>query len=150
MIEVIGFPAANDATASPPQALGQIRVGEFAETFLMSLTCWTVDDYRSSWDKAMRRLEGARDATSCLVASITDPAVTNFLPCWPMYRDGNDVYVQNSIIFLDQLDEPFDVWEPWRYVEARQSVDEDGNRISQWATSVSEVRRFRESTGRRY
>ncbi|WP_244501203.1 hypothetical protein [Streptomyces sp. TP-A0874] len=39
--------------------------------------------------------------------------------------------------------------EPWRYVEHRSTVDEDGNRISDWSTSISQVRRFREPAWRR-
>ncbi|WP_254715005.1 hypothetical protein [Actinomadura sp. NAK00032] len=81
---------------------------------------------------------------------MTDPAVSNFISCWPMYRDGDAIYVQNSLIILGELNEPFDPQEPWRYVEPHREVDEDGNRISEWVTSAAEVRQFRESTwGRR-
>lgn len=145
-IEAIDDTTSRGATSLSSEAIGRIRVGEFTETFLMDLTFWTVDDYRRSWDGALRKLEEAGNSTSCLIASITDPAASNFISCWPMYRDGEVVYAQNSIIFLDELDERFNPQEPWRYVEARSSVDEDGNRISEWSTSTSQVRRFRQST----
>jgi hypothetical protein len=128
------------------EAVGRIKVGSFTETFPMDLCFWSVDEYRVSWERALRELERAEAATSCLIASITDPAVSNFVWCWPLYREGDVVYVQNSIVFLDGLDEPFDPQEPWRYVQPHSSVDEDGNRISEWVTSASAVRRFREST----
>ncbi|WP_424229836.1 hypothetical protein [Actinophytocola sp.] len=98
-----------------------------------------------SWESALREIERFAKATSCLIASITDPAVSNFISCWPMYRDGDVIHVQNSLIFLNELDEPFDSQAPWRHVEPHREVDEDGNRISQWVTSASEVRQFRES-----
>lgn len=145
VIEVIDDPTSEGASSLPSKAVGRIRIGEFTETFLMDLSFWTVDDYRRSWDGARRKLEEAENSTSCIIASITDPAASNFISCWPMYRDGEEVYVQNSIIFLDELHERFNPQEPWRYVEARSSVDEDGNRISEWSTSTSQVRRFRES-----
>lgn len=145
MIEVIDYPDSDSARSLPCKAVGRIRVGGFEETFQMDLSFWTVSEYRRSWLDALMKLEEAEKSTSCLIASVTDPASSNFISCWPMYRVGNEVYVQNSIIFLDDLHESFDPKEPWRYVEARSSVDEDGNRISEWSTTMLQVRRFRES-----
>jgi hypothetical protein len=28
--------------------------------------------------------------------------------CWPMYREDEDAYIQNAIIFLDEIEGPFD------------------------------------------
>ncbi|WP_374224056.1 hypothetical protein [Nocardiopsis sp. MG754419] len=63
--------------------------------------------------------------------------------CWPVYRDGNDVYAQNRLLFLDELGEEFDEERPWRHIEPRSVVSEDGMRISEWATNISQVREFR-------
>lgn len=145
VIEVIDYPTSEGASSPPSEAVGRIRVGGFTETFPMDLSFWTVDEYCRSWDGSLRKLDEIDNSTSCLIASITDPETSNFISCWPMYREGEEVYVQNSIIFLDELDEQFNPQEPWRYVEPRSSVDEDGNRISEWLTSTSQVRRFRES-----
>ncbi|MGP3980038.1 hypothetical protein [Streptomyces sp. KR80] len=145
-ILMIDDPVSEEAIPSCSEAVGRIKVGSFTETFLMDLSFWTVDEYRRSWESALRELERTEKATSCLIASITDPATSNFNSCWPVYRVGDVVYVQSSVIFLDELDEPFDPQEPLRYVEPHCSVDEDGNRISEWTTSASQVRQFREST----
>ncbi|GGW71339.1 hypothetical protein [Streptomyces xantholiticus] len=145
-IEVIDDPVAEGAAPSSSDAVARIRVGSFMETFLMDLSFWSADEYRRSWERALRELERSEKATSCLIASITDPAASNFISCWPMYRDGDVIHVKNSLIFLDELDEPFDPQEPWRHVEPRCEVDEDGNRISEWITSASQVRQFRESS----
>ncbi|MFF5538371.1 hypothetical protein ACFY71_38975 [Streptomyces cinerochromogenes] len=90
----------------------------------------------------MRVLERGDDATSCLISSITDPANSNFIFCWPLYRSGEMVYVQNSIIFPEDLAEDFDPAGPWRFVEPRSTVDEEGHEISEWQTTISEIRRF--------
>ncbi|WP_307663479.1 hypothetical protein [Streptomyces sp. V1I1] len=113
----------------------------------MDLSFWTVADYSRSWERALRELEASENSTSCLISSITDPETANFIFCWPIYREGEAVHVQNSIIFLDGLEEEFNPQEPWRYAEARSLVDEDGNQISEWSTTISEVRRCRESIG---
>ncbi|MGW1717507.1 hypothetical protein [Streptomyces sp. NPDC002156] len=146
-IEVIGDPSSEDGVSSPSEATGRVTVGDFSESFPMDLSFWTVGDYYRSWERALRELETRKNSTSCLISSITDPEVANFIFCWPIYREGEDVYVQNSIIFLDDLEDRFNPQEPWRYVEARSLIDEDGNQISEWSTTISRVRRFRESIG---
>ncbi|WP_406158910.1 hypothetical protein OG298_16330 [Streptomyces sp. NBC_01005] len=146
-IEVIGDPASEGGVSLPSEVAGRVTVGDFSESFLMDLSFWMVADYSRSWERALRELEVSENSTSCLISSITDPETANFIFCWPIYREGEAVRVQNSIIFLDGLEEEFNPQEPWRYVKARSLVDEDGNQISEWSTTTSEVRRFRESIG---
>jgi hypothetical protein len=128
--------------ADSPTALGRITVDGFFETFEMSLTFWNAEEYRASWRDALGELGKRDNATSCLVSSITDPSTSNFVFCWPLYRNGDDVFVQNAVIFLEDLTESFDPARPWLSVRPHASVDEDGNRISEWLTDMSEVRRF--------
>ncbi|MGK9460652.1 hypothetical protein ACSLFT_11535 [Streptomyces sp. G6] len=125
------------------EALGCITVAEFQEQFPMSLSYWDVTAYEASWTQCLKVLvEGGNDATSCLLTSITDPANSNFAFCWPLYRSGGIVHVQNSIIFLDELAEEFEPEEPWRFVGPRATIDEDGQEISEWRTTVPAVERF--------
>jgi hypothetical protein len=128
--------------ASVDSVRGRITVGAFADEFEASLTFWSADDYRASWRSALSVLAAAETATSCLVSSITDPATSNFVFCWPLYRDGDDVYVQSSLIFLDELPGEFDPARPWLFVQPRSTVDEDGNHISEWHTGMPAVRQF--------
>ncbi|MEV0255884.1 hypothetical protein AB0H82_16680 [Streptomyces sp. NPDC050732] len=62
--------------------------------------------------------------------------------CWPVYRSGPDIHIQNSVVFLDELTERFLPDEPWRSVGPRRTVDEDGNQISEWHTDINAVKRF--------
>ncbi|MEU7643596.1 hypothetical protein [Streptomyces huasconensis] len=135
------MPSPQDA-ANGVGAVGRISVGDFSEDFPMDLSYWGVDDYRASWVRALRIVAGQDEATSCFVSSLTDPATANFVFCWPVYRSGPDVHIQNSIIFLDELTDPFLPDEPWRSVEPRSTVDEDGHQISEWHTDISAVREF--------
>lgn len=128
------------------EAVGRITVGEFTETFRMDLSFWSTNDYRRSWRNALQALEDNRTATSCLISSITDPETTNFVFCWPLYRSEEDVYVQNSVLFLDELDVRFEPEAPWHFVGPRCAIDEDGNRISEWSTGMAELRLFLESS----
>jgi hypothetical protein len=121
---------------------GRIVIGGFTETFVVPLGFWGEADYRASWRRAFEVLEGDPRAVACLMTSMTDPVTSNFLICWPMYREGEDVYVQNAIVLLDGIEGRFDPGEPWGSVEPRREMDDDGNRVSEWATSMRSLREF--------
>lgn len=106
----------------------------------MNLEYWSGSDYRSSWLKAIDMLEESESSTSCLVVSLADPESSAFAFCWPLYREGEVVFVQNSMILFEELSDPFEMDRPWLSVQPRNVVDEDGNRISEWSTSMVAVR----------
>jgi len=126
----------------PAEASGRIVIGDFAETFKIPLGFWGESDYRRSWRQAFEVLNADPHSTSCLMTSMTDPGNSNFLTCWPMYREGESVYMQNAIIFLDEIEGAFDSATPWDFVEPRRGIDEDGNKISEWTTSMDSLREF--------
>ncbi|WP_328411548.1 hypothetical protein OG542_15905 [Streptomyces violaceus] len=140
-IRVVSAPSPADAEVGGG-AVGRITVRDFGESFPMDLTYWDVENYQASWIRALRRLERGDGATSCLISSITNPATSNFVFCWPLYKFADIIYVQSSIIFLEELDQAFVPDEPWRCVGPRSTVDEDGNEISEWQATVDEVREF--------
>ncbi|OLR91362.1 hypothetical protein BJP25_26620 [Actinokineospora bangkokensis] len=113
----------------------------------MSTAHWQPQDYRNSWALALRELLAAEVVDSCLVTSITEPAMSNFISCWPLYRRGEKVHVQEALIFLDVLEVPFDEHRPWLSVRPRRTVSEDGLAISEWVTSVGDVREFARTLG---
>lgn len=128
----------------PPLGRGQITVGDFVEEFEADLTFWDADDYREHWRRALDRLTEDDDAVTCLVTSMVDPANTNFVLCWPLYRAGETVFVRNSLIFFDELAEPFDPAQPWASISTvREESDEDGHRISEWTTEMTRIMEFR-------
>jgi hypothetical protein len=133
---------AGEENGDSVDAFGSITIGDFRETFTIPLGFWKESDYRRSWRQAFGVLSANLHSTSCLMTSMTDPENSNFLTCWPMYREGEDVYIQNAIIFLDEIDGAFDPAAPWDYVAPRSGIDEDGNKISEWTTSMDSLREF--------
>jgi hypothetical protein len=131
-----------DMDSGPAEAPGRIVIGDFTETFNAPLGFWDESDYRRSWRQAFEVLNANPHSTSCLMTSMTDPDNSNFLVCWPMYREGEDVYIQNTIIFLDKVEETFNPMAPWGCVRPRHGIDEDGNKISEWTTSMDSLREF--------
>jgi CdiI N-terminal domain len=123
-------------------AHGRITVDDFTETFQAPLGYWDESGYRRSWQQVFEVLNAGPHATSCLMTSMTDPGTSNFLACWPVYRAGEDVYLQNALIFLSESRAAFDPAAPWDFAEPRRATGEDGNKISEWATSMDSLRRF--------
>ncbi|WP_431927011.1 hypothetical protein [Micromonospora wenchangensis] len=123
-------------------AVGRITVNGFSETFEMPLGFWAASDYQISWCNAFAVLEQSENSTSCLMASMLDPSTANFLFCWPLYRVGERVCVQSSMILLGELEFAFDPGRPWLSVASHSAVDDDGNIISEWVTSMKSLRDF--------
>ena len=76
------------------------------------------------------------------MTSMTDPGESNFLVCWPMYRAGEDVYIQQAPILLAETGEDFAPAAPWDHIGPRRATDDDGNQISDWVTSMDSLRKF--------
>jgi CdiI N-terminal domain len=137
----IGFTGFDDE--DPLVAVGTLRLGEQNEYFESVLGFWGTDEYEEIWTAGLRRLiVGA--STSCLATSITYPPNTNFVEVWPLYREESDVYVQNHLIFLEQLSHELDPAAPWESVSPRSVVNEDGERISEWRVSIDDIGEFLE------
>jgi hypothetical protein len=125
----------------PMVAIGVIRLGEDRECFESVLGFWGLDDYKAIWAAGLWRLV-AGASTSCLATSVTDPSCSNFVEVWPLYREESDVYVQNQLLFLDQLQHELNPIAPWESVSPRSVVDEDGQRISEWRVSINDIEEF--------
>jgi hypothetical protein len=124
-------------------AVGKITLGAHWESFHAATDYWSLHDYEESWRTALKRLADGEEV-SCLITNMVDPEHANFLTTWPLYRIGNQIYVHNVLIFPEDLDEPFNPAEPWLSVGPRETVDEDGNHLSEWAISLDDVRQFLE------
>ncbi len=65
---------------------------------------------------------------------------------WIMYREGDDVYVQNRLLFMDNLSSPFLEENLYSYIKSRETVNEDGCEIiSEWQTNISEIQKWLQS-----
>jgi hypothetical protein len=137
----IGFTGFDEE--DPLVAIGALELGRHHEYFGSVLVFWGTEDYRASWDAGLRRLLGGA-SISCLATSVTEPSSTNFVEVWPLYREESNVYVQNRLLFLDQLEQKFDPSAPWESVDPRSVVDEDGMRISEWLVGIDDIGEFLE------
>jgi CdiI N-terminal domain len=122
-------------------SFGVIQIGSFQERFIASLMYWGADDYKRHWKQAIERVLHSSDV-SCLITSMVDPATATFIFWWPMYRVNENVFIQHQILFFDQLQSPFDERTPFSFVSKRQTINEDGERISEWSVRINELEEF--------
>jgi contact-dependent growth inhibition (CDI) system CdiI-like immunity protein len=122
-------------------SLGVIQIGSFQERFIASLMYWSADEYKRHWKQAIERIfHSSKD--SCLITSMADPASASFIVWWPMYRVNEIVFIQNQILFFDQLQTPFDERSPYSFVPKRRIMNEDGESISEWSVRIDELEEF--------
>lgn len=124
-----------------PIGRGRIRIDEFREEFETSLEFWSPADYRRQWSRALEGLVAGGDR-SALITSITDPQTANFIFWWPLYRVDEDIVIQNGVLLLDELTGPFDPERCEAFVPEREQTGESGEQISEWRTSLAEIRDF--------
>jgi len=121
--------------------LGVIQIGSFHERFLASLMYWSTDDYKRHWKLAIERIIHSSNI-SCLITSMIDPSTGTHIFWWPMYRVNENVFIQNQILFFDQLDSPFNELNPFSSVCARETINVNGDVISEWSVRIDEIEEF--------
>lgn len=128
---------------SAKAARGIIVVGDSTEEFLANLSEWTQREYREQWRRSIRRLlEGERKAV--LITTFSSPTVASHLEWWALYREGEDVFAQNQLLFFDDLDAQFDPSRAVEFLRERQTKNEEGLAISEWRVSMDDLRAFAE------
>jgi hypothetical protein len=110
---------------------GRILIGDFSERFVASLADWSPADYETHWLESARRILSGQ-VRSAFVTSFVGPDKAPNLTWWPSYRVGDVVYVQNQLLFYQQLQQPFTPDRLYECVKERETVSEDGEEISEW------------------
>ena len=125
---------------------GKIQIEDYSETFVASMVGWTRAQYEQHWREACQRL--IRDGKeSALISSNEEPSWSEFLVWWPLYRDGDVVYVRNELMIYAQLTEHFSIGNPWASIRKRKIVNDEGLKISEWETTIQSIERYLERVG---
>lgn len=119
----------------------QILVGNIKiEDFHVPLSYWDRNEYLSQWTKGLEAIfEGSKK--SAFITAMYNPATANFIFWWVIYRVGNDVYIQNHVLFVDELKERFNESDFIKYVPERETITEDDDPISEWKVNIDDIRK---------
>jgi len=69
-----------------------------------------------------------------------NPKIANFISWWVMYPNGQDVYIQDHVLFLDELQQSFDERDMYRFIPDREVHTDEGGLISEWVIDINDVR----------
>jgi len=120
--------------------IGSIHINSFSETFRSPVSYWKRNEYLSQWYSGLNEIISGKKK-SAIVTSMYDPTSTNFIVIWPLYLVGKDVFIQNRILFIEDLKEPFNEASLSSYIDDRETINEDGEVISEWKVSISDINR---------
>lgn len=70
------------------------------------------------------------------------PNDSNFLIWWPAWRIGNEVIIQNQLLFFEELVEKLDESNFYIHVGKRGTESENGQKISEWHIGIEDIRKF--------
>ena len=146
----------DDLTSEVPEAYrkfvkGYIDFGVETKTqrreewFISPLHLWSVQDYEKHWREALEQMVRGQDR-SALIVSLGSLMPDDYVNWWPMWRFGKTIKLQEHLLFLSELSQPFDHTNPYVHVrEYDNEADEDGRRASEWEVSVSDMAAFLEA-----
>jgi hypothetical protein len=129
----------NKTDYEPVLALGEITLNEFIETFETDLTFWGAERYESQWREGIDRLlQGV--SRSCLITSLVDSSYQVFGQWWKLYRDGEQVVVQNQLLLSSCFGKDFNPNDPYSSISDRQSLNSEGEQISEWFVDFAKIK----------
>jgi hypothetical protein len=111
---------------------GELRVGSFVERFTVYPFEGSVEEVAARWNDELRLLVNGASAVGL-------PTASNMT--WVLYRVGNEVLVRQMLMLPGVGPK---LVRGGRVVEIpeRTNVNEDGDRISEWTTTVEAVSAF--------
>ncbi len=114
---------------------GHTRLGAHAENFLAPLGAWQRADYERQWIEAARRLLGPAARAAFFTVA--------FRFWWVMWREGEEVIVQEHLLVPEQLGGLTD-WRaaPYQLIGERDAASEDGAPVSEWLLGVTDIAGF--------
>ena len=125
-----------------PSMRGLITLGEFSEEFVAPLAYWTAEDYRKQWAEAARRIVNGA-AHSCFVTAMRASPANGAMFLWAAYRLDDTVYFQEKLLIEETAIETFDPLNLYAQVDEQHRTEtDDGNQISEWRVSVSDIKNY--------
>ncbi len=122
--------------------LGSLELNNSIENFQSSLSYWQREDYIFQWKEALDRILRGENK-SAIVTTMYNPEKANFLFWWVIYLIKDEVYIQNHVLFLNELKEKFNENNIYKFVPSREVQNDEGEVISEWRLELSDIKQAR-------
>lgn len=128
--------------------MGKIQVDGFEEEFELTLDYWSKEHYEKQWKTQIQRLINSENNIIIgLMTWMHKPGVKDNYRSWVLYREGKRVFVQEILFPANNPLPCFDENESLINAPEREEVTEEGEKISQWETSVADLEAFVKNSG---
>ena len=129
---------------------GEITMGDYLETFSMSLDSWDVEDYKQQWKEGLKRIK--THDRSCLVSFVQSVDTKPMVEMWVLYKVENTVYVQQHLLnkqILKDLNSPLNLTNftkenCYQFIDDRKvnaqgcGISDSGDyEVSEWKVSLN-------------
>ena len=117
---------------------GELMLGTARLCFLADLSYWAVGHYERQWRDGISRL--VHGPSSALMTSYRGPGVAlAHHTMWALWREEDQVWVQEHTVVAAELDAPFNPNEPYEHVGVRVPAAENGLPIPEWRVGLEHV-----------
>jgi len=135
----------NRLQAGETALMGRIKIGDFQESIVFKTDHWLKSDYIHQWVEAIERLlNGGERAKSALITEMYDPKKPKFaMMVWPLFRQGDTVYVQSRYIPYEEFKDPFNLQDFYEHIGNRV-VDKENEeyRVSEWTIDIRDLKEW--------
>jgi len=126
------------------EVTARIKIGDFEESFVLSLMFFTLKDYLSQWYSALNALLKNQNSVA-LMYWLVPGNKKLFRRGWIFYKVGEIVYIQDRLFPTDFDEVTFDEMGIPTSIPKREIYTEEGDKISEWQTTLSDIYFFLES-----
>lgn len=153
MIDIVDSPVPKECIKPGyNQKLGKITINEFQEHLDIPLGFWLEKDYYRQWINAIDRLAFKGNSSSLLVTQVFHPEKNEFgyaVECWPLYKDGERVYIHNVYLPYELMPKPWTVDSLYELAGHQDVSSENTSQVSEWQVSIGDIRKFQQVIGKR-
>lgn len=125
---------------------GIIQIGNFKENIYPLLSYWKIENYKTQWIEAIRRILARKVSRAALIVDMPQPLYedNSALVWWPLYRVNKKIYIQEHLKDLRRFKNkrPFDSYNIYNYIHARNIDSDEGRHISEWTISLKDLQLF--------
>lgn len=122
------------------EKIAEITIGDFHELIVVPIFYWSESDYKKQWHQALSDITKSSNFSCALIVAMHDLKTADYITSWPLYREGDIVYIQNKLLLAEQIGRDFDINKIKTYIGKRETVDEENNAISEWQAGIEDIR----------
>ena len=126
------------------EVTARIKIGDFEESFTLSLRFSGIKDYLVQWYKSLNDLLKSQNAVA-LMQWLVPGSEKVFRRGWIFYKIADRVYIQDRLFPTDLDEILFDEKGIPLSIPKRELVTEEGDTISEWETNLADIYFFLEN-----